>query len=149
MDADGNPQRNEISEELLEKIRGFRESLTQGERNTLDTYRWLPVEHEDTEGDEAQPPPGWTMLGWVTVDSGHIVISDPCNVDIARQRFEGDLEKGSWPELYQSFGNEWTDLGVIFQPGFGDGSYPIYGRLVADLADPRREKIRSVLLEFF
>lgn len=85
------------------------------------------------------------LIGYCSVDSGQIMLSDPCYVEQFRVemdepdgKFDATLEpvSGSYPYTYngassatcskQSAGALGGGLGVVVTSGYGDGSYPVY-----------------------
>jgi hypothetical protein len=60
----------------------------------------------------------WKRIGQVGVDSGTVVIADPCYVDKLNYD-ENPRSTGPYPAIY----------GVISQSGYGDGRYPVYARM--------------------
>lgn len=85
------------------------------------------------------------LIGYCSVDSGQIMLSDPCYVEQFRVemdepdgKFDATLEPvgGSYPYTYngassatcseQSAGALGGGLGVVVTSGYGDGSYPVY-----------------------
>lgn len=63
----------------------------------------------------------WIHIGDVGVDTGQLVIGDPCNLEgmpRETQVFEGIAGYVD--------GASWT---VGLQPGFGDGLYPVFARV--------------------
>jgi hypothetical protein len=147
-----NQETNEIEDgvkTLLEKFERFQQSLTECERNHLHALMpSLQTQPGTQMGEKQSLPVELVRLGSITVDSGYIVVCDPGNLEVAQEEFDADLKNGSI-QLYRSFRNEWADLGVFFQPGFGDGGYPVYGQLVTEPANPTRRRIRSIFIEFF
>lgn len=89
------------------------------------------------------------LLGYVGVDSGQLMICDPCyigsewdekedfepNKDIKeREKMIGNFSYGGCAETtlsknnYQlNFKKGHTGAGVVFCSGYGDGHYPVYG----------------------
>ena len=102
-------------------------------------------------------PGQWKQIGTVGVDSGTLMIGDPCYLD----------DEGDWnPELYK----EWICGGlcknetqavqiqelcmnqaVAFSSGFGDGVYPVFARIknygTKDRPDRRISQVKVVLIE--
>ena len=95
---------------------------------------------------DTKPTPGWHRLGSVGVDSGQLMITDPCYVE----SWGGDnRDEGSQPTGYNKSNGPFTydyngackatlshkkagylDQGVdavAFSSGYGDGSYGVYG----------------------
>jgi len=78
-------------------------------------------------------------LGVVGVDSGHLLICDPCYLDShSAFKFENiagalGLNSGN-PKKWRKFAQLRYDLGhagagVIFESGLGDGSYEVWARV--------------------
>ena len=57
-------------------------------------------------------------VGTVAVDSGHVVIVDPCRVDEVEERFDGSLE------------GQLGQFVVGSQTGLGDGRYPVFAEVM-------------------
>ena len=85
--------------------------------------------------------PTWKLLGHAAVDSGQLLVTDPCYI---RDGFAGDVDvRFDVPGEYSysgccstttdgSVGGELGDqTGVVFCSGFGDGTYPVYAHVVA------------------
>lgn len=89
----------------------------------------------------------WIKLGMVGVDSGQLMIVDPCYVDDDDPFNYNDLMK-QWNERegQKSIGfpvNEFhpEGLGIVFSGFGGDGAYPIYGHI----EDGRLTQVRICL----
>lgn len=76
----------------------------------------------------------WVELGHVAVDSGQLMIADPCYV-----MTQGEYDKISFRDEYDERGSRTTPDGeyvvtgtggtaVKFDPGFGDGTYQVLAR---------------------
>lgn len=69
-------------------------------------------------------PPGFERIGTVAVDSGTLMIIDPCYVD---EGFDyGTWEPGFDNGLRGVLTSPVSD-GVAFSTFYGDGGYPVYG----------------------
>lgn len=97
-------------------------------------------------------PPGFELIGHVDVDSGTLMIGDPCYVDggfdwdkyCDALDFDADVLVGP-----DDFGREnFGDSTIAFSTCWGDGGYPVYGyfenvggqrRLTAVLVDTNPE----------
>lgn len=79
------------------------------------------------------------LIGRVMVDSGQIMIGDPCYLrDWAGHEFNGDgkLPNGQWEYSYDGACNATCSpsgtgelqggFGVVTGSGYGDGAYPVY-----------------------
>lgn len=65
---------------------------------------------------------GWRLLGHVGVDTGRIVIADPIYADGAEEALPNDVAEQYGPH----------DLSLVVCSGYGDGFYPVYGRVNDD-----------------
>jgi len=94
-------------------------------------------------------------LGVVGVDSGHLVICDPCYVGShSSLKFENittavGLNSGN-PKKWKKFAQLKYDLGhagagIVFQSGLGDGVYEVWARVgkINDLG----ERIKEVMVK--
>lgn len=90
----------------------------------------------------------WTRIGFVGVDSGQLLVCDPCYIDgqWKKNRFQGgvnetethefsydgcckaSLTKKGYGQLNYEKGH--AGVGVAFSSGDGDGVYPVYARFV-------------------
>jgi uncharacterized protein (DUF1684 family) len=79
----------------------------------------------------------WKLIGSCGVDSGTIMLVDPCYViadkDVApRVTYEDTLE------AWRTEGHDFHDMfipfedGVIVSSGYGDGNYPVYAKFDED-----------------
>ncbi len=84
------------------------------------------------------------LVGHVDVDSGQVILTDPCYVD----------EGFSYSELLEGWGARFggsverehaipgpRDLGVVVETAWGDGSYPVY-------AEIQGGRVMRVMVEF-
>jgi len=95
--------------------------------------------------DEATPErEGYVYLGSVGVDSGQLMISDPCCVlpedeetqEARRQQGMKDM-RNTYPTYQEAmaitdtatFGVLREEMAVLFLAGHGDGIYPVFGKL--------------------
>ena len=107
----------------------------------------------------------WVLIGKVAVDSGQLMVCDPCYIeeqwikgttpglgdgaDHQQFSYAGACDKTNDPHLDTGIhqGGELcfkaghTGVAVVFPSGFGDGVYPVYGRLV----DGRVVEVRIVM----
>lgn len=75
-------------------------------------------------------PDGFVRIGSVDVDSGTLMIGDPCYLD-------GGFDYDKWADLSVGNGNgvipgpnDWDKPGeatVAMYTAYGDGTYPVYG----------------------
>ncbi len=96
------------------------------------------------------------LVGWVGVDSGQLMVCDPCYItgEFESDEFQPDKpnEDGNYPFTYNgACGATLSDeragqLGiasaVAFSSGLGDGVYPVYATIVDD--DVWGERIAKV-----
>lgn len=94
----------------------------------------------------------WITIGKVAVDSGTLMISDPCYI-VGKEWSEEDYEKyivNGMTEKYISipFGQGHDGKAVIFESGFGDGVYEVKA-LIKNFGNfgKRVKEIRIVLIE--
>ena len=75
------------------------------------------------------------LLGRVPVDSGQLILVDPCYL---KDWEDGPFDLNLKPDNHyaecclaslsvKGGGQVFNDLGVCFSSGWGDGSYPVYG----------------------
>lgn len=74
---------------------------------------------------------GWLEIGVVGVDSGHLVICDPCYIESGEVSYkdvmhDDVLEKG-YSQLDYKMGH--AGAGVVFTSGWGDGLYTVYAKI--------------------
>ncbi len=84
----------------------------------------------------------WIKIGECAVDSGQIILVDPCYVLPKKEEKDGgytysDLtnrwEKGDWKEHYfEEVFSGIAGTGVVVSSGIGDGCYPVYVKMVED-----------------
>ena len=68
----------------------------------------------------------WKLLGEVGVDSGALMISDPCNADMVSRWLGGEVAPQS-REPQMNFPMGHPGLGVQAGTAYGDGTYKVYG----------------------
>lgn len=73
-------------------------------------------------------------IGKVDVDSGQIVICDPCRIrhdgnEKALNEYGHTMQLTDNLHLQLNFDNGHDGLGVVFSSGFGDGQYPVYATI--------------------
>jgi hypothetical protein len=71
---------------------------------------------------ETKPAYRYEKIGTVAIDTGHVVIVDPCRVDEVQDRFHEPLEPTA--QLGQFV--------VGSQTGLGDGRYPVFAEIIND-----------------
>jgi hypothetical protein len=87
------------------------------------------------------PEDGIYRLGTVGVDSGQLLVTDPCYIGEGFAADPDDLRFDVPGEYSYSGccsttisnnigGNLGKETGVVFSSGFGDGSYPVYAHIV-------------------
>jgi hypothetical protein len=80
--------------------------------------------------------PGWQVIGRVAVDSGHIVITDPCNAAEAARAWDAYAENpvGEPPAVQSPPGPDGNvnQLAVFAGTGFGDGYFEVEARYAGD-----------------
>lgn len=82
------------------------------------------------------------LMGHVAVDSGQLLIMDPCYIDSMWEREEFDPDTPpkhplsynsvSQTTLDSKYGEMGLSWAVISRSGYGDGLYPVYGYLNND-----------------
>lgn len=83
--------------------------------------------------------PDWVLLGKAGVDSGQLLVCDPCYIDSIWKKEDFDQKEGGEPKDKFSYnavckrtlkpdGGGQVNVGVAFGSGYGDGVYPVYGR---------------------
>jgi hypothetical protein len=100
------------------------------------------------------------VIGEVGVDSGQILVCDPCYIDSQwkKERFEGNTEEPpKYPFSYNAcskktcnsydgqlnFEMGHSGVGVVTSSGYGDGCYPV----IADI-DDRSGRVKSITIVF-
>ena len=78
------------------------------------------------------------LIGWVSVDSGTVIVTDPCYVD---EGFSYDEMHEKWGDFNNTHISGPRDLGVVVQTAWGDGSYPVY-------AEIQQGRVMRVTVEF-
>jgi hypothetical protein len=76
--------------------------------------------------------PEWIQLGVVGVDSGQLLIVDPCYLSKLKS-YDAILKARDFPGKIESFTQLHYDkghvgLGTVFNSGLGDGVYKVYGK---------------------
>ena len=106
----------------------------------------------------------WIKIGMCAVDSGSIMLVDPCYVLPDSINKKGKLEShhGKDSYTYEKFLTDSCDnsflhkeilasgiggTGVIVSSGFGDGNYPVYA-LISDEGDWGK-RVKEVKIKFF
>jgi len=76
--------------------------------------------------------PEWIQLGVVGVDSGQLLIADPCYIGSQKALASYDAilnarkSRESFDQLFYDLGH--AGAGVVFNSGLGDGVYKVYGK---------------------
>jgi len=70
--------------------------------------------------------PKGELIGHCGVDSGQILLIDPCYVYKDEYGSGGDYDQCCQITLSEGAGQ--TDLGVVTSSGYGDGVYPVYAQ---------------------
>jgi hypothetical protein len=87
---------------------------------------------------------GWSLIGHFGVDAGLCWIGDPCY--IIHKKTDGSLGK-DWAGFCNLLGTDYPTtksfhgLGVCVSTGFGDGSYPVYARII-------NNRIHQIFIDF-
>lgn len=89
------------------------------------------------------------LIGRVGVDSGQLMIIDPCNIenqDVGEQIMGITNNENQAGQLKYNMGHD--GLGVVFSSGLGDGKYDVYATY-HDLEDwgERITKVEIVLID--
>lgn len=73
----------------------------------------------------------WIKIGMVGVDSGRLVIIDPCYRKMLPEIEEDGIiwKSGIAPMIQYHFPKGHPGLGVSFSTGLGDGIYDVYGKV--------------------
>ena len=92
----------------------------------------------------------WKKIGEVGVDSGQVMLTDPCYIDSQWKKTEGDTDYDKKPtkeysyegcclatcsdDCYGQLNYEMghAGAGVVVSSGYGDGSYPVYAKFNKD-----------------
>lgn len=85
--------------------------------------------------------PKGNLIGHCGVDSGQILLIDPCYVYKDEYGSGGDYDQCCRITLSDDGAGQ-TDLGVVTSSGYGDGVYPVYAKKDAN------GRIVSVTIEF-
>lgn len=90
---------------------------------------------------------GFELAGHITVDSGQLLVCDPCYIESDWKSEEFDEENKSDSFSYNGcchatlskkqhgqlkFDKDHYGVGVAFSSGYGDGTYPVFVRKNAD-----------------
>lgn len=85
---------------------------------------------------------GWVKIGECLVDSGQIMLIDPCYVLPDRPEEQGYdyrlLLKG-WEDNKNKYFS--TEGGVVVESGYGDGTYPVYVKMEG-------RRVSAVMIDF-
>lgn len=84
-----------------------------------------------------------TLVGHVGVDSGQILVGDPCYLDDwdpnTNDTFETEGKEGQYSyhgacatTLNKNYGALGTHAAIVMSSGYGDGLYPVYVRTNED-----------------
>lgn len=96
-------------------------------------------------------PPGFEKIGYVDVDSGTLMIGDPCYVDggFDWDTYTDQLDfsgSGVLPGP-DDFGRaQFGDSTIAFSTLYGDGSYPVYAYFERNAFDGKRQ-VSAVLID--
>ena len=90
------------------------------------------------------------ILGKFGVDSGQVLIIDPCylkdwkdgEVDFNKKKFINDYDEACKITCSKKMGGEHSKFGVVSSTGYGDGEYPVE----AIIEDGR---IKEIKIKFF
>lgn len=88
---------------------------SQGKSNTIESGTGLNEKDTKTV---SKPSFRVEKIGTVAIDTGHVVIVDPCRIDEVEQRFDGTLE------------GQLGQFVVGSQTGLGDGRYPVFAEVM-------------------
>jgi hypothetical protein len=98
------------------------------------------------------PNDEWEQIAAIGVDAGMVWVGDPCYTMTPDTPF---AIAGNWQEFVSRFLEkldnrvarwtkpDWGDIGVAFQPGNGDGVFPVYVR-----RDPANGEIVELRIAF-
>ena len=122
------------------------------------------MDYEDEEETEEtdERPYGFVKIGSFGVDSGQVMITDPCYVkdfvgddkeDFNEDTIKKMQESGKFEYSYNgacavTLGNPGAgtigkyDAGVVSSTGYGDGCYPVYAKY-------KGGRVKELLIEFF
>ena len=80
-----------------------------------------------------------TLIGYCGVDSGQLMLIDPCYVD---EGFDYNEIIELWSKAKGKAGIRVLDeLGVVTNTGWGDGNYPVYAEMIGN-------RVARVTVEF-
>jgi hypothetical protein len=79
----------------------------------------------------------WRTIGEVCVDSGHLIICDPCRgEEPSQQWFDSDMDLNECARkgirTWQLTGDRNCPIAVVVQTGLGDGFYEVEARYETD-----------------
>jgi hypothetical protein len=80
------------------------------------------------------------QIGAIAIDSGQLLLVDPCNVELAAQAAEGGSAIASKTHLTFPLSSS-VDGAILITTGYGDGLYPVY-------AEIRDGRIMRVIIDF-
>lgn len=90
---------------------------------------------------EQTPGDGWHVIGHVAVDTGHIVISDPCQARNAANAWDDYGQAGFEGAIPVITADNWGpdhQAAVFTTTGIGDGYYDVHARFICgDVAEVR------------
>lgn len=107
------------------------------------------------------------LIGYVAVDSGQLMLCDPCYLASWKDQHEWEKETADQDGMYSfsyngacgaTLSNELAGqlkfnaghlgAGVAFAPGYGDGLYPVYATYVTDSTWGKRiAKVEIVMID--
>lgn len=89
-------------------------------------------------------------IGTVVVDSGQILICDPCRITAKTLQYDTLLQdrENAPNELYMQVNNDFgvPGTGVVFNSGLGDGTYEVWA--IIGPATDDRNCIKSIEINF-
>lgn len=73
----------------------------------------------------------WVLMGLVGVDSGTLMIGDSCYLDNdwTSEDYDKEVCSGNWDLFKQLKGENGYLKAVLFESGFGDGIYEVWGKI--------------------
>ena len=93
----------------------------------------------------------WVVIGYCGVDSGRLLIMDPCyRKNLPEDKEDGiiwDSDIASMIQYNYDLGH--AGLGVSFATGIGDGCYPVYGKIknVSGANQPKDLRITEIKIK--